>query len=198
MSNGKERSIVLLRHSITAGNLVGRYIGTTDESLCPEGIQLLKMKKMPEAELVYTSPMKRCKETAALLWPGISQKIIESLRECDFGEFENKNYKELNGNPKYQAWVDSCGALPFPGGESQEQFRLRCRNGFLEAVKDMKEKDIETAAMVCHGGTIMSILEPWGLPKKDFYGWQVKNAEGFFIRLPGDWKPGKAFPTAPL
>ena len=93
MSDGKERSIVLLRHSITAGNLVGRYIGTTDESLCPEGIQLLKTKKMPKAELVYTSPMKRCKETAALLWPGISQKIIESLRECDFGEFENKNYK---------------------------------------------------------------------------------------------------------
>lgn len=153
---------------------------------------------MPKAELVYTSPMKRCKETAALLWPGISQKIIESLRECDFGEFENKNYKELNGNPKYQAWVDSCGVLPFPGGESQEPFRLRCRNGFLEAVKDMEEQDIETAAMVCHGGTIMSILELWGLPKKDFYGWQVKNAEGFFIRLPGDWKPGKAFPAVPL
>ena len=53
MSDGKERSIVLLRHSITAGNLVGRYIGTTDESLCPEGIQLLKTKKMPKAELVY-------------------------------------------------------------------------------------------------------------------------------------------------
>lgn len=122
MSDGKERSIVLLRHSITAGNLVGRYIGTTDESLCPEGIQLLKTKKMPKAELVYTSPMKRCKETAALLWPGISQKIIESLRECNFGEFENKNYKELNGNPKYQAWVTAAGYCLFQEAKARSSF----------------------------------------------------------------------------
>ena len=34
--------LYLIRHSMTAGNLKKRYIGRTDESLCPEGIVLLK------------------------------------------------------------------------------------------------------------------------------------------------------------
>lgn len=49
--------------------------------------------------------------------------IIEELSECDFGEFENKNYKELSGNQDYQRWIDSNGTLPFPGGESREAFK---------------------------------------------------------------------------
>lgn len=47
--------VVLIRHSKTAGNLKGRYIGTTDEPLCEEGIRLLEGKNYPAAELVYVS-----------------------------------------------------------------------------------------------------------------------------------------------
>ena len=114
--------VVLIRHSKTAGNLMGRYIGTTDEPLCEEGIRLLENRSYPAAELVYVSPMKRCRETAALIYPTLAQREEPLLRECDFGDFENKNYLELNGNPDYQAWVDSGGTLPFPGGESREGF----------------------------------------------------------------------------
>ena len=42
--------LYLIRHSMTAGNLKKRYIGRTDESLCPEGIVLLEsyiQKNMP-------------------------------------------------------------------------------------------------------------------------------------------------------
>ena len=84
----------------------------------------------PAAELVYVSPMKRCRETASLIYPTLTQREEPLLRECDFGDFENKNYLELNGNPDYQAWVDSGGTLPFPGGESREAFQERCREGF--------------------------------------------------------------------
>ena len=34
--------VYLIRHSMTKGNKEKRYIGTTDESLCLEGIQLLE------------------------------------------------------------------------------------------------------------------------------------------------------------
>ena len=34
----------LIRHSITYGNTLGRYIGTTDEPLCQEGVELLQKK----------------------------------------------------------------------------------------------------------------------------------------------------------
>ena len=63
--------IYLIRHSMTKGNKEKRYIGTTDESLCLEGIQLLEERKgmYPEVTYVYVSPMKRCVQTAEIIYP---------------------------------------------------------------------------------------------------------------------------------
>ena len=104
---------------------------------------------------------------------------VPRLRECDFGEFENKNYKELSGNAAYQAWIDSNGTLPFPGGESREAFEERCREGFAELLKGLRDKPFRRAAFVVHGGTIMSILAAYAAEKEEFYHWQVQNGEGF-------------------
>ena len=45
--------IYLIRHSMTKGNKEKRYIGTTDESLCLEGIQLLEERKGMYPEVTY-------------------------------------------------------------------------------------------------------------------------------------------------
>lgn len=199
----------LLRHGKTYGNTLGRYIGTTDEALCQEGRQRIREGVYPEAQAVYVSPMKRCLETAELIYPAIVPKTEPLLRECDFGEFENKNYLELSGNQKYQTWVDSKGAMPFPGGESPADFMERCREGFRRIVEreyregqspgsewEMPEKNIgagrtkadclRQVALVVHGGTIMSILSAFADETKGFYHWQVKNGEGFCARLDED------------
>ena len=49
-------TVCLIRHGITKGNLEGRYIGTTDEPLYDNKIQ----KAYPDADLVVSSPLKRC------------------------------------------------------------------------------------------------------------------------------------------
>lgn len=171
--------LYFIRHGKTYGNTLGRYIGTTDESLCSEGRQALKRFFYPQVEAVYASPMKRCLETADLLWPELPIQCFEKLRECDFGEFENKNYQELKDNPRYQAWVDSEGRMPFPGGERREDFQNRCCEGFIEVLEEIRKKGCKKAALVVHGGTIMSILAAYGEPKKAFYDWQVKNGMGW-------------------
>lgn len=183
--------IVLLRHSKTYGNTLGRYIGSrTDEPLCEEGMELLKYRAYPQVDKIYTSPMKRCIETAQLIWGGIPEHMIRvpELRECDFGDFENKNYKELDGNPDYQAWIDSNGTLPFPNGESMEAFMARCQKAFeqiVEEVKRLEKADRKGAslriAIVAHGGTIMSILERYGYPQKQYFDYQVKNGCGYLL-----------------
>lgn len=173
--------LYLIRHGKTYGNTLGRYIGTTDESLCPEGLEALKAVRYPQVEAVYASPMKRCRETAGILWPNAQVQCFGKLRECNFGEFENKNYLELKDNSHYQAWVDSKGALPFPGGESREAFQDRCRTGFFEVLSDIRKKGYKKAALVVHGGTIMSILEAYAVPKRDFYHWQAKNGMGYRV-----------------
>ena len=185
--------LLLIRHGKTAGNLLGRYIGSrTDEPLCDEGREGLAGKQLPEVERLYVSPMKRCVETAEILWPGFDRKKMQKvtdLRECDFGDFENKNYKELSGNGDYQAWIDSNGTLPFPNGESMDAFKNRCREAFARIVEEVSGAEQEwiasgktgifRAGIVVHGGTIMAILEQYGYPKAAYFDYQVKNGCGY-------------------
>lgn len=173
----------LVRHGKTAGNLLGRYIGTTDEPLCPEGAAALREKSCEAPEVVYASPMKRCLETAGILWPNVSVVQEEDLRECDFGSFENKSYRELNGDPDYQAWIDSNGTLAFPGGESPEEFKARVQRAFSGILEDAGRKGYRRIALAVHGGTIMAIMEKWGNPPGEYYRWQVKNGGGYVLRF---------------
>ena len=185
--------IILIRHGKTAGNLLGRYIGSrTYEPLCDEGREGLAGKQLPEVERLYVSPMKRCVETAEILWPGFDRKKMQKvtdLRDCAFGDFENKNYKELSGNGDYQAWIDSNGTLPFPNGESMDAFKSRCLEAFARIVEEVSGAEQEwiasgktgifRAGIVVHGGTIMAILEQYGYPKAAYFDYQVKNGCGY-------------------
>ena len=176
---------ILIRHGKTKGNLEGRYIGCrSDEPLCPEGRADLKQRVYPAVSRVYASPMRRCLETAGLLYPDAPVEIVPDLRECDFGTFEGKNYAELNGREDYQAWIDSGGELPFPGGESREEFSARCLKAFEEIRKKAPQED---CALIIHGGTVMAIMEQYALPRRPFYDYQVPNGCGFILEEDGTW-----------
>lgn len=181
----------LIRHGQTEGNRLGRYIGTTDEPLCPEGRKAILKEAYPVPEAVFTSPMRRAVETAGILFPELPIHSIEELSECDFGEFENKNYKELEDNPKYQAWIDSEGKMPFPEGESREDFQKRSLRGFERVVDQCLREDVHRAALVVHGGTIMNIMEAFALPARSFYDWHVQNGGGYGLILDAyQWRKG--------
>lgn len=169
--------ILLIRHGKTAGNLEKRYIGRTDEPLCPEGIAALKPCSDLRCSVLVSSPMQRCIQTAEILFPDQKSHIYDDFRECDFGDFEGKNYAGLNGDPRYQAWIDSGGTLPFPGGESPAEFRARCCCCFLQTVREYAEAD--SIAFVVHGGTIMAILSQFALPHRAYYDWMTDNAHGW-------------------
>ena len=170
--------ILLIRHFQTPGNLLGRYIGTTDEDLISEKDNPNPFE-YPEVERLYVSPLKRCIQTSERIYPGKPYRIQDGFRECDFGRFENKNYKELSGDPDYQRWIDSNGKLPFPEGESHEQFKERCLAAFEAAITECILDKADSAAFVVHGGTIMSILEALDEKKGSFYDYQVKNGQGY-------------------
>ena len=182
-------NIWLVRHGMTEGNLHQRYIGTTDEPLCIQGKETLKMMVYPEPEALFVSPMLRCRESAKILFPKQSISVVSDLRECDFGRYENKNFQELSGDADYQRWLDSNGTLPFPAGEEQSHFRKRCVEAFKTIVAELLEQKKYSAAIVVHGGTIMSILEALAEEKKAFYDWQVGNAMGYHLYISDEtWK----------
>lgn len=169
--------LIFIRHGKTAGNCEKRYIGVTDEPLCEEGRAFLQTKHVPAADVVIASPMRRCLETAELLYPGQTPVVYNDLRECNFGAFEGKNYLDLSGNPDYQSWIDSGGTLSFPGGERPENFKQRCIDAFEAIVHAYVSAD--SLAFVVHGGTIMAVLEKYALPKKSYYDFQVQNGCGY-------------------
>lgn len=175
--------LILIRHGKTAGNLDGRYIGRTDEPLCPDGIQALNLKSYPQAAAIYCSPLLRCRETAALLYPGQPVEAVADFRECDFGLFEGKNYEELKENRDYQRWLDSGGHLAFPHGEGRRDFTNRVTAAFDCLAAEWRENGPLSAALVIHGGTIMAILERFAVPHRDFYDWQVKNGDAYTAEL---------------
>jgi len=176
---------VLIRHGQTQGNLEHRYIGCrTDEVLCVQGIEKLKGKIYPAVRRVFVSPMKRCIETARIVYPDVPMKVIEDFRECDFGDFEKKNYTELNGRADYQAWIDSNGEMPFPNGESRQEFASRCVKAFDELIERNLQED---CAIIAHGGTVMAIMESYAEPRSSYYDFQVKNGEGYVVNEDGSY-----------
>ncbi len=176
--------INFIRHGMTEGNRFKRYIGITDEELCSEGISELKAMKYPDCDILVTSPMKRCVQTAEIIYPGMERKIYEEFRECNFGIFEGRNYLELADVPEYQKWVDGNSEDRFPGGEDPYEFRGRCVSGFLRMVSEAGK--FSAVSCVVHGGVIMSVLEKFAVPAKAFYEWHVSNGRGFVTEFDGE------------
>ncbi|MGN0574875.1 MAG: histidine phosphatase family protein [Ruminococcus sp.] len=176
--------IIFVRHGSTCGNLKKRYIGRTEEELCREGINQLTGRNYPDCELVISSPMKRCTQTAELIYPHIPIKIYRDLRECDFGSFEGKNYIDLTGNQDYQRWIDSGGMLPFPEGEAHDSFVERTVSAFNKAVRE--NSDCDNMAFTIHGGSIMAIMERYAVPEGGFYDFSVPNGGGYICEYDGE------------
>ena len=184
--------LIVIRHGTTQGNLERRFIGTLDVPLAPVGEELARKvaPALPPVEHIYRSPLMRCAQTAALLWPGVEMTVVQELRESDFGPFEGKNHQELKDDPLYQAWIgQSDGHLNFaamPVGESAEQVSARAAEGLRLVSADMVRRGFERVALVSHGGTIMGMLSRFGRPERDYYGWMCPNCGGFRMALDPD------------
>lgn len=147
------------------------------------GIEQLETLRYPDADAVFVSPLKRCIQSAGIIFPGKPVHIADDLRECDFGEFEGQNFDELKDDPAYQAWLASGGELSFPGGESKKEFSERCVKGFESIIAGLAEGNY---AFIVHGGTIMAIMEHF--TGGDYYDFQVKNGKGFILNTDGSYE----------
>lgn len=171
---------ILIRHGKTAGNLVGRYIGRTDEPLCEAGrAEAERAKPDPTVRQVFVSPMKRAKETAAILFPNAVLLEIYDLREMDFGAFEGRSADEMEHDPAYRAWVDGMCVDACPGGESPAEFTARVVAAFSKTVGTAEGDPV----FVVHGGVIMALLSELCTPKRAFYEWHVPNLGGVSVEI---------------
>lgn len=176
--------ITLIRHGQIPGNIDKRYIGTTNQDLTDLGIKQAKeLKYQVDANIskVFVSPYKRCIQTAKLTIPSIEPQIVNDLREMDFGIFENKTADEMIDFKPYRDWVDSMCINKIPHGESIKEFQERVCNAFEYIVGLCK--DIDSIALVVHGGTIMSIMGKYNDEGNEYFTYHVGNCEKIVCEL---------------
>lgn len=190
----KSYTIHLIRHGITAGNEEGRYIGSTDLPLSEAGGRRLKSLAAkypyPQAEAYFVSPLKRCVQTMEILYPQAKPILIDDFRECGFGAWEGKTAKEIAADdPAFARWISGQGKeVTPPGGENGGVFLQRTCAAFEKIVKGLMTSGITSAVIVAHGGTLMSILSAYGLPRARFYDWMTESGCGYSMRItPGLW-----------
>ena len=126
---------------------------------------------------LWVAPMLRCRQTAEILFPGVEQRLVDALKECDFGTFEGKTWAELKDNPIYQAWLAGDPHIAFPGGEVLGEHIARCRRGEARAL------GMSRPGILAHGGTLMSAMSGFAVPHQDFYSWLPSNCGGYLVRV---------------
>ena len=194
----KSYTIHLIRNALTDENLEGRYIGHTDVEISEEGkAQLFQMKEelvYPPVEALFTSPLKRCTQTAKILYPENNPIVIDGLIEYNFGEFENKTAEELEKSPVFPKWLAGEPGVQPPFGESNEDFENRVRDTFEKIADGLLKTGITSAAIVTHGGVIMAILSAYGIPELPMHEWMAPSGCGFTVKLnPSLWMRMKKF-----
>lgn len=180
--------LFLIRHGLTQGNLERRYIGRrSDLPLCEEGRKgLLALKEefeYPDVKKVYAAPMKRCFETAEILYPDRLTVPAEGLEEYDFGVFEGRTAEDLAGTEMFVRWNESGMKSPPDKAESITDFAQRTADGFAKVVDDMMRNQITTAALILPGGVMMNLLTVFGYPKRDPMLWAAQDGTGFTALL---------------
>ena len=89
-----------IRHGRTEHQRQGVYMGRrTGSELSAEGIgELLALRReydYPSAEVVFSSPLPHCLQTADFLYPESRLMVVDELAEMDFGVYEGKSLEEL-------------------------------------------------------------------------------------------------------
>ena len=192
----KSYVIHLIRHGAIDETLSGKYIGTTDPPLSDKG--KLALKKLafthayPQPPVVFSSPLRRCTQTCAVLFPERKPLVIADLSECNFGEWEGKTAEELKGSEDFQKWLAGDNSVKPPRGESNADFVRRVCKIFESIVEGLMKTGSTECAVVTHGGVIMTLLAVYGLPQAKPFEWAMENGCGYSVRVtPMLWQRGK-------
>ena len=187
----------LLRHGLTQGNLDGLYIGHTDVPLCEQGReQLLQMKQTyvyPTCKFIISSPLKRCLETAELLFPDVKPLVMEGLIECDFGAFDGRSAAELHEKqPLFDRWLTGDPEVAPPFGESNAAFAKRVCETFRKIVEGLLKTGADDVYIITHGGVLLAILSNFGIPEAAPTDWLTPSGCGYTMRIdPTLWMAGE-------
>ena len=166
--------LILVRHGESVANAQGLLLGRTDAELTAAGraqaVAARSLLRDPVAE-VRTSPLRRSRDTAALLDLGAPVTLDERWIEIDYGEFE---CQPLGGIPAevWQRWRRDRDFRP-AGGESlaavDQRITAACEELFAEdGAARLPNGDVVVVSHV----TPIKAAVAWALGTVDLY-WRL-------------------------
>ncbi|GAA1863376.1 histidine phosphatase family protein [Pseudonocardia ailaonensis] len=160
-------TLILLRHgrstSNTSGVLAGRTPGVElDEKGREQAAKVVeRLAPVPLAAIV-TSPLERCRQTVAPLAAARAlEPVIEpGITEVDYGEWTNRELKELGKEELWKVVQAHPSAAVFPGGEGLADMQCRAVAAIRRHERRIAAEHGPSAVWVAcsHGDVIKSVV----------------------------------------
>ncbi len=130
---------------------------------------------------IYTSDLTRALNTATIINEKICTEIVitPQFREIDMGDIYIKSWNDYPDI--YDMWKQHKDDIPYPNGENGADVWKRCR----QEIDCITTNSYERAAIICHGGTIRSIVcGILDIPqqKRFFFGYPPENCSVSIIK----------------
>lgn len=179
--------VILIRHGESVANVEGRFTRDPDEPLTEAGREQARerarhIRRSHRPTALYSSPFRRALETADEMGRilNLEPRIVEELREQDFGRFKGRPYADFYG--LYPAGSAERWHLRPDGGENLREVAERAGPALERLVRDHAAEEL---VVVSHGG-VMAALRGWlakdfGLPPV-----ATANSGGFLLRFDGE------------
>jgi ribonuclease H / adenosylcobalamin/alpha-ribazole phosphatase len=155
--------VVLCRHAEPEPWARGRFCGALDVGLSPGGAREARALGAALAgaglQAVYTSPLRRARETADAVAAACALDVTElpGLAEIDFGELDGLTYDEARARfaDVYDSWLASPGSIRLPGGECLDDVRTRATLALREILERHRDAAV---AVVSHAGPLRTLI----------------------------------------
>lgn len=198
MSAAGAPRILLVRHGQTDANAERRFCGRWDLPLNAAGVAEVAPLAAwaPAVAAVYSSPLRRARQTAAVLG---AAEIEPALAELDQGEVEGLTGAEVEAaHPGLlERWWSRPGDLLFPGGESMAALQARVVPAVARIVR---EAPAGLIALVGHQAAHAAVLcAITSAPLDDWRRFALPNGAVRVLRQPPGGGPLSLDPDpAPL
>ena len=190
--NLNRRTIVLVRHGETHGNIGGRLQGQFDAPLTDKGVRqaqaLSRRLANTDFNAVYASDLQRAVHTAQSILnnrSNIEIQLRSELRELHYGAYENTSWSVLqNEDPtffkRFIEWETRPNAK-YPGGESATDLWQRVGNFANELLTNHSGE--ATILIIAHGGSLQALLAQFlALRITDQWRFQFDNTSVSIIK----------------
>jgi probable phosphoglycerate mutase len=172
--------IILIRHGQTTTNAQSLLVGRSNPALTELGVRQAQalIPLLDQVREVWSSPLRRARETAQLALPHLPVRVVESFIEVDYGDLEGQPFDKVTAL-QWEAF-EGDHELALGNGESLASVDARVHgelDELLASPSSLLHRSDEHLAIVSHVSPIKSATA-WALGVPGRVAWRTRLDNG--------------------